>query len=90
MFYGMFVFLFAAVNRMGGGLSQLTGINTLFYIAPTSLFLISSSLFWYDWKSTGKIHPVTWIGFLLYWGSTFLARYLGDLESSKTLILSFF
>lgn len=90
MFFGMLVFLFAAANRMGGRLAHDTGIEQLFFIAPAILVLLSSSILWYDWKTARKIYPVSWIGFVLYWGCTFLASYLGELESAKKLILSIF
>lgn len=90
MFFSGLVFLFAAVFRVGGIIGFLTGINAGPILGLGILLLISASALFHDKNKLGKVLPLTWTCFALYWLAIILSFVLGEMEWGKKIILDFF
>lgn len=67
MLYTGLVFIFAATNRMAGSIGQITGSNIGMPLGILILLALTASLLIHDRKTHGKILPVSWWCFGLYW-----------------------
>ncbi len=90
MFFSGLVFLFAAVFRIGGIIGFLSGINAGPILGLGLLLIISSSILIHDRRKIGKVLPLTWSCFGVYWVAISASFVLGELDWSKKLILDFF
>lgn len=67
MLYTGLVFIFAATNRLAGSIGFLTGLNISMPLGLLILLSLTTSLLFHDRKAYGKILPISWWCFGLYW-----------------------
>lgn len=75
LFTGL-VFIFAATNRMAGSIANITSMNIAMPLGVLILLLLTTSLLFHDRKTLGKVLPVSWWCFSLYWISVALSMAL--------------
>lgn len=90
MFFSGLVFLFAATFRVGGIIGSLTGISAAPILGLGILILISISVLFHDKVKLGKVLPLTWTCFGLYWLAVISSFVLGEMEWGIKTILRFF
>jgi hypothetical protein len=79
LFTGL-VFIFAATNRMAGTVGQLTGLNIGMPLGLLILIALTSSILFHDRKAHGKILPISWWCFSLYWLSIALSMAISSTQ----------
>lgn len=90
MFFSGLVFLFAAVFRLGGIIGLLAGFDAGPILGIGILILISISVLFHDKVKLGKVLPLTWTCFGLYWLAVILSFALGEMEWGIKTMLRFF
>jgi hypothetical protein len=78
MLYTGIAFIFAAVFRIGGIASYLLENNVGMLVSLLILVCITVSLLVHDYKSIGKIQPVSWWCFGLYWLAIILSNVIAE------------
>jgi len=72
LLYTGLVFIFAATNRLAGTIGYLSGLEISMPLGLLILLSLTASLLVHDRQSYGRILPVSWWCFGLYWMATVL------------------
>jgi hypothetical protein len=80
MLYTGLVFIFAATNRLAGIISHLAELNISMPLGLLILLALTASLLIHDRNVHGKILPVSWWCFGLYWIASVLSMFISNTE----------
>ncbi|TPV32776.1 hypothetical protein FJ651_10700 [Paucihalobacter ruber] len=78
MLYTGLVFIFAATNRFAGIISHLTDLPLSMPLGLLILLVLTGSLLFHDRKTQGRILPVSWWCFGLYWVASVLSMVISN------------
>lgn len=84
LFTGL-VFIFAATNRMAGSISHITNLDISMPLGLLLLLSLTGSLLLHDYKTIGKILPISLWCFGLYWICVVLSFVISVTEYGKII-----
>jgi hypothetical protein len=87
MLYTGIAFIFAAVFRVGGITSYLLDSNVGMLFSLLILVSLTVSLLIHDYKKLGKIQPVSWWCFGLYWLAIVLSNVIAETAFGSIILI---
>jgi hypothetical protein len=90
MFFTGLAYLFAASSRVGGTIAYLLDSNFWNLIGPVLLLGLSGAFLVHDYRVLGKIIPVSWICFVVYWLLMIFSQIVGGTEWGENFVFYLF
>ncbi|WP_373522121.1 hypothetical protein [Aquiflexum sp.] len=90
MFFTGLAYLFAASSRVGGTAAHLMDSNLGHLIGPFLLLGLSGGLLVHDYRVFGKVLPLSWILFVVYWILMVISQIVGAAEWGEDFVFFLF